>query len=161
MPVRKVKKRKYLKLFCLNCGLEFQQRKDYYKERIKKGKETLCGFCSRINKNGYSHQTGYIIRDYRTYPRKHWWILGKMCKKNLQIKEHRANMAICIGRPLNLKETVHHKNGIRNDNRIENLELMIGAHTMGYKKSDVIKDNINLVEENKELKEIIICLLKS
>lgn len=66
-------------------------------------------------KNGISKDTeGYILVYFKGHP---------MARGNGYVPLHRLIVSSFLGRNLTREEIVHHKNGDKTDNRIENLEL--------------------------------------
>lgn len=103
-----------------------------------KSKSGLCRSCSRkgplssnwkggktTNKDGYVRvkvPDGYTGKSHNGY-----------------VHEHRLVVEQIIDRPLFSHETVHHVNGDRSDNRIENLELWSSSQPSGQRVKDKVR----------------------
>ncbi len=88
-----------------------------------------------LNSDGYLQFTG------------NKWIGHPCADKYGKVLEHKLVMYEYLGCPIRKGETIHHKNGIRHDNRIENLELWSKSHPPGQRVEDKIAWCIEFLTE--------------
>lgn len=130
----------HLKVNCLVCGKLVEPRVYYRKDggihHIFQPKK----YCS-LECTGMAAHLRQLGKARGRFLDKHGYVLLSSRKgdegNNYQQPEHRAVMEKALGRKLAKHETVHHKNGIRNDNRLENLELWQGRHGRGQRATDL------------------------
>lgn len=123
---------------CVQCKMKYLQSEygEFYSKNLSNWNKEHSGDKSLNWKGGRKIDgNGYILISNKTHPRS---VHG-------YVREHTLVMEEMIGRYLFPGETVHHKNGIKDDNRSENLELWIGNHGSGSRVEDKIKDAIELL----------------
>ena len=160
-PVRNDKilldKRKWREKNKEKCSLYAKQRRKILKENPVKYEE----FLKKIN-NKYRNKVGIPIDTPRLISKKgegktYKDSKGYICickpnhpnkrKNNGYLYEHTFMMSEHLGRPLRKGESVHHKNGIKDDNRIENLELWSKSQPSGQRVEDKINWAIEFLKE--------------
>lgn len=107
---------------------------------VKAKSSSICASCHASNqsmktngnwKGGKTiHKSGYVMVRTPGHPRSK--------SNNGYVFEHIIIMEEYIGRHLVASENVHHINGIKNDNRIENLELWTRPQPSGIRSSDAV-----------------------
>lgn len=111
---------------CENCGKPHKEINYYIKHNIKH-------FCS--NKCRLKSHVGETNPNYKGFKiTKRGYVI---CKTDKHTKiQHREIMENHLGRKLKSfpKEVIHHVNGIKNDNRIENLQIMSNSEHAKFHK---------------------------
>jgi hypothetical protein len=111
---------------------QIQKDKNFISYRIAKGIPLDAPRKINKKKDGFITHSGYLAFGSKAN-------IGHPCAdKYGRIFEHVLVMYNHLGRPLNKGENVHHKNGIRTDNRIENLELWSKKQPPGQRVEDKI-----------------------
>jgi len=123
-----------IKVRCDLCGKEYQiYYKSYYKTQEKKGfsGEVVCVKCSTTisNKNRIIDKPGRYINKYGYYMIR---VVDNQDRISYQ-KEHRVLMEKFLGRNLEEDESIHHIDGDKLNNDLENLDVVSSEqHTKAY-----------------------------
>jgi len=138
---------KYIYAACPECGKE-----RWVALRNGEPKYKLCGHCVTAGVKSHNWRGGRITMGVRyigirLYPEDFFY---PMATKDGYVMEHRLVMAKSLRRNLHPWEIVHHRNHNREDNRIENLQL-IGEGT--HRGLTILEGKIDrLLEAQKDLK---------
>ena len=127
---------------CENCGKPLVSRPLYRKDGRIHSRYMPKRFCSKECTSIFNCKSSREAGRGRGWclDKNGYVLLTKGRRNGYMQPQHRKIMEDFLGRKLLPTETVHHKNGIRHDNRLENLELWSGRHGRGQRASDLIAD---------------------
>ena len=147
---------------CLHCQSPFEIRSCHTEDK-RKSRGLAGNFCSKDCGYAYKNPSsegktmlnkqGYILERRSNHPVVQQRLAKNPKFKNFYVSQHRLVMEAHLGRYLLPSENVHHKNGIRTDNRIENLELWSTTQPAGQRKEDLQNEIKRLREELEKLKK--------
>jgi len=129
---------------CWLCNCDCGGQKIVPSGRLIEGSTRSCGCLvrgsnhPRFNGGKTRQNQGYIVLHSCEHPN---------AGKDGRILEHRLVMSQHLGRPLTEDENVHHINGVRDDNRTENLELWNTSQPSGQRIQDKVEYAIKILEQ--------------
>ena len=129
---------------CDTCGTEGSPKLN----AIKSG-QGGCKPCGVVKRGITQRREGARRINTHGYVEVKTWVTEGARSSGQRILEHRKVMQEHLGRTLYPKENVHHRNGVKTDNRIENLELWRSSQPSGQRVEDHVewsKETLRLYE---------------